>query len=78
MKKLTLSLFALAILAASTVPTFGQFRSNAVSGSNPRPQAVSGSNIRSQAVSGSNPRPQSVAPVAVGGMWQAVLVYLGL
>jgi hypothetical protein len=78
MKKSIFPVFALVILAASTVMASAQATSNAVSGSNPRPQAVSGSNPRPQAVSGSNPRPQTVAPVATGGVWQAVLAFFGL
>jgi hypothetical protein len=78
MKKSIFSVVAMVILAASTLTASAQATSNAVSGSNPRPQAVSGSNPRPQAVSGSNPRPQTVAPVATGGIWQVVLSFFGL
>ncbi len=63
MKKSALSLAAFVLISVSNLTVSAQVSqagSNAVSGTNPRPQAVSGTNPRPQAVSGTNPRPQGV------------------
>jgi len=60
MKK-SASLAATLVIALSVATASAQFTTNAVSGTNPRPQAVSGTNPRPQAVSGTNPRPQAVS-----------------
>ncbi len=76
MKKSVLSVAALVLISASNLTASAQVSlagSNAVSGTNPRPQAVSGTNPRPQAVSGTNPRPQGV----FAGMYTAFLSLFG-
>lgn len=67
MKKTVLSLAVIVVLSASTFTATAQgVTSNAMGGSNPRPQAMGGS----------NPRPQSAVSV-LGSAYAAVLAYFG-